>query len=158
MRIAKFFLALIAMIALSSYLSSVSMCLVALTVSAQIASQHGLADTLVRVFYSVPLVGTMIAAPICALLSIVLGVAVLFADRFKVLTSQRARVLASSFVCALPGLAFGRIAGSSACSVAMHGPNLNCDLGMWVGILSFAVTGALAGMIFTLVYKLSPKN
>lgn len=153
MRIAKFFLALILTIVISSYLSAVSMCLVALAVTPKAMSGHGLLDIVGNVLFSVPAMGAVIAAPICALLSVVLAIGMILADRFKVFGPQIGRVMAASIAGALPGLAFGRIAGSSACRVGSVLQNPSCDIGMWVGMLSFALTGALAGMIFGVVYK-----
>jgi len=134
------------------------MCLVVLTVSQQPLGGHNLFDGLTKVLYTTPLMIIAIYAPICAMFSIVFAVAAVLADRFKALWSQRARVVASSFVCALAGLAFGWLTSAGACHPGAQGQNINCDLGLWVGMLSFAVVGALAGMAFALIYRAQAKN
>jgi hypothetical protein len=118
MRIAKFLLALIATIAVSSYLSAVSMCLVALAVTPKATGGHELYDIVVNVLFSVPLKGAVIAAPICALFSIVLAIGMVLADRFNVLGSQIGRVTAHRLSAHYPGLS---LAGSPVRALAALG-------------------------------------
>jgi len=152
MRFIKFPLALILAALVSAYLSAVSMCLVALVATPKTVEAHSLLETFGNVLFKIPLGGAVIAAPVCAAITLLLGVALLVADRFQLFGSPLRRLTVSIVAFALPGIAFGRIAGSSACRVSALSQNMDCTPALWIGIFAFAIVGVLTGAIFAFIF------
>jgi hypothetical protein len=140
-------LAIVITIATSSYLSAVSFGTVGLAINSTASNSHSILENMVTLLL-MALLGSIFAMPVCAVLAVTCALIVLIASRLSALSSRRKRMALATMLGSLLGGAIGGALSANACDVVAPWDGPRCELGFWVGLISFALSGAASGAVF----------